>query len=116
MLMSLTNGPVTLSSTQPIGGQLIESLRGRRREPWSHLQAIKMNMDRVRYLYPCQFPLQRLLGEHRSIVEALAGGDPGAAEAGIRLHLRGVLEDLPLIAAAQPDYFETEPDASGSEN
>jgi GntR family transcriptional regulator, rspAB operon transcriptional repressor len=239
MLMSLTNGPVTLSPTQPIGGQLIESLRGRivrgelapgmrlseqdiadaynlSRQPvreafirlageglvevrpqrgtfvrkislqeveasrfvreaveveiarlaavsadprlvsdlrrivdeqarvcdrdalafmrlderfhrriaegagkagaWSHLQSIKMNMDRIRYLTIVEFPFRRLMGEHRSIAEALAAGDPGATEAAIRLHLRGVLEDLPLIAAAQPDFFEQETDASGSDN
>lgn len=82
---------------------------------WSHLQPIKMHMDRVRYLTIVEFPLGRLVGEHRSIVEALAGRDSDAAAAAIRSHLRGVLEDLPLIAATQPDYFQTTPDAFGSD-
>lgn len=83
---------------------------------WSHLEPIKMHMDRVRYLTALEFPLGRLVGEHRSIVEALAKRDPNAVEAAIRLHLRGVLQDLPLIAATQPDYFETTPEGSGSDN
>lgn len=80
---------------------------------WAHLQPIKRHMDRVRYLTAAKFPLGRLVGEHRSIVEAIAARDAGAAEAAIRRHLRGVLEDLPLIVAAQPDFFETGPGFPG---
>ena len=80
---------------------------------WFHLQPIKMHMDRVRYLTAVEFPLGRLIGEHRAIVEAIAARNPDAAEAAIRQHLRGVLEDLPLIAAAQPDFFETRPETCG---
>ncbi|MCP1168055.1 FCD domain-containing protein, partial [Limimaricola sp. ASW11-118] len=54
-------------------------------------------------------PLDRLVSQHRAIAAAVAAHDPDAAEAAIRTHLRGVLEDLPKIAAAQPDFFQ--PDA-----
>ena len=80
---------------------------------WTHLHVIKMHMDRVRYLTAAEFPVSRLVGEHREIVEALAARDPEEACAAVRRHLRGVLEDLPLIVAAQPDYFETGPARSG---
>lgn len=80
---------------------------------WEHLQPIKKHMDRVRYLTAAEFPVSRLIAEHRLIVDAIAARDPDAAEAAIRQHLRGVLKDLPLIAATQPDFFETQPDPSG---
>jgi GntR family transcriptional regulator, rspAB operon transcriptional repressor len=83
---------------------------------WLHLQPIKMHMDRVRYLTAREFPLRRLVAEHQAVVEAIAARDPDLAEAAIRRHLRGVLEDLPLIAAAQPDLFETKPVPPGSDD
>ncbi len=73
---------------------------------WEHLRPIKIAMDRVRYLTVASFPLGRLVAEHRQIVEAIAARDPDAAEAAIRRHLRGVLEDLPDIVAARPDHFD----------
>ena len=73
---------------------------------WAHLQPIKMHMDRVRHLTAAEFPRDRLVGQHRAIVAAVAARDPDAAEASMRAHLRGVLDDLPRIAAAQPDHFE----------
>ncbi|MGX9848569.1 GntR family transcriptional regulator [Limimaricola litoreus] len=76
---------------------------------WAHLQPIKMHMDRVRHLTAAELPLDRLVSQHRAIAAAVAAHDPDAAEAAIRTHLRGVLEDLPKIAAAQPDFFQ--PDA-----
>lgn len=80
---------------------------------WAHIQPIKMHMDRVRYLTAFEFPLDRLVAEHRAIVEAIAARNGEAAEAALRRHLRGVLEDLPLIVAAQPGFFETGPGFSG---
>jgi GntR family transcriptional regulator, rspAB operon transcriptional repressor len=80
---------------------------------WLHLQPIKMHMDRVRYLTAREFPLGRLTDEHAAIRDAIAARDPDAAEVQIRQHLRGVLQDLPLIALSQPDFFETRPDPSG---
>ena len=72
---------------------------------WAHLQPIKMHMDRVRHLTAAEFPLDRLVGQHRAIVEAVAARDAEAAEMAIRTHLRGVLDDLPKIAEAHPDFF-----------
>lgn len=80
---------------------------------WAHLQPVKMHMDRVRYLTAAEFPLGKLVGQHRSIVEAIAERNADAAEAAMRGHLRGVLDDLPLIVAAQSNFFETGPDFPG---
>ena len=69
---------------------------------WAHLQPIKMQMDRVRYLTAAEFPVGRLVAEHGSIVDAVAGHDPDAADDAVRRHLRGILEDLPLIVLDEP--------------
>lgn len=75
---------------------------------WSHIQPIKMHMDRVRHLTAEEFPLDHLIEQHRAVAEAVAAGDEAAAEASIRAHLRGVLNDLNAIAATLPNYFEAE--------
>ena len=74
---------------------------------WAHLQPIKMHMDRVRHLTAARYPHDRPIDQHRAIVRALAARDADAAEAALREHLRRVLDDLPAIVAAQPDFFET---------
>lgn len=76
---------------------------------WTHLQPIKMHMDRVRHLTAVEFPVDRLVGQHQAIVDAIAAKDPDAAEAAARTHLRGVLDDLPKVAEAHPDFFIAEP-------
>jgi GntR family transcriptional regulator, rspAB operon transcriptional repressor len=50
--------------------------------------------------------LGEMVAEHRSVVAAVAQGDPDAAEAALRHHLRMVLSSLPAIQAAHPHYFE----------
>ena len=42
------------------------------------------------------------------VLEALALGDPDAAEATLRHHLRMVLSALPAIREQHPEYFEDE--------
>ncbi|MCZ4262069.1 GntR family transcriptional regulator [Limimaricola sp. G21655-S1] len=76
---------------------------------WTHLQPIKMHMDRVRHLTAVEFPVDRLVGQHQAIVDAITAGDADAAEAAVRTHLRGVLDDLPKVAEAHPDFFIAEP-------
>lgn len=80
-----------------------------RSDAWDYLEPLKMHMDRVRYLTAAEFPVSRLVGEHRAIAEAVAARDPDAAEIAVRRHLKGVLDDLPLIVEAQPGFFETGP-------
>ena len=73
---------------------------------WDFLQPLKSQMDRVRHLSAQQFPRPVLVQQHLGIVEAIRSGDASAAEQAMRLHLRQILQDVPLIAAAHPALFE----------
>jgi len=72
---------------------------------WDHLQKLKSQLDRVRFLATQDFPVQVLITQHQKIADAIATGDPDQSEAALRAHLCQMLEDLPRINAAYPDYF-----------
>src|SRR5690606_40348754 len=74
---------------------------------WKVIEQVKGQMDRVRYLSALQFPKRDLVAQHTEIVKAIARGDPGAASAAMRVHLQKILTDLPAVAAARPDFFDT---------
>ena len=58
---------------------------------WRIIQQSKLELDRVRVMsLPMSEQIPRLIEQHRAVVEALAGHDPGLAEATLRLHLREV--------------------------
>jgi len=77
---------------------------------WTALEAIKAQMDRVRFLsFDGATPLPELIRQHRAIAIAIAAGNPDQAEAAMRAHLREILASLPRIAQAHPDYFEPAP-------
>lgn len=71
-----------------------------------HLEELKTQMNRVRHISARQFARDRLIAQHAAVVDAIRAHDPQAAEAGMRLHLRGILDDLPEIVRALPDFFE----------
>lgn len=73
---------------------------------WSVIRDIKLQMDRVRFLSMARFPMRKLIGQHRAIVDAIEAADRDAAEAAMRAHLREILQDLPVIGREHPDYFE----------
>lgn len=73
---------------------------------WRVVEGMKSQMDRVRQLSTVQFSLFRLISQHEAIVTAIAAGDPVAAEAAMRDHLRAILSDLPLIRRTLPDFFD----------
>jgi DNA-binding GntR family transcriptional regulator len=50
--------------------------------------------------------LSTMVGDHRSIADAIGGHDPDAAEVALREHLRAVLKEVPRIREQHPDYFE----------
>jgi DNA-binding GntR family transcriptional regulator len=76
---------------------------------WTMLEGIKAQMDRVRFLsFAGATPLGELIRQHTAVVDGIAAGDPDRAEAAMRTHLREILSSLPRIAAAYPDYFETD--------
>jgi GntR family transcriptional regulator, rspAB operon transcriptional repressor len=74
---------------------------------WSLSRRANGHLDRVRRLsLPEPGYLGEMVAEHRTVVAAVAAGDPDAAEATLRHHLRMVLSSLPAIQAAHPHYFE----------
>ncbi|GAB4520232.1 MAG: GntR family transcriptional regulator [Roseibium sp.] len=77
-----------------------------RAHAWHVIEALKAQLDRVRYLSLKQFPKAKLIEQHSAVIEAIRAGDPGQAEAAMRRHLNMIVDDLPVIAAEQPDHFE----------
>jgi DNA-binding GntR family transcriptional regulator len=75
---------------------------------WSVIRDVKIQMDRVRYLSVQRFPKLKLVDQHTAIVDALEARDADRAEAAMRLHLREILTDLPMVGAQNPDYFAAE--------
>jgi GntR family transcriptional regulator, rspAB operon transcriptional repressor len=80
---------------------------GGREIAWSLSRRANGHLARVRRLsLPEPGFLGEMVAEHRAVVAALADGDPDAAEAALRHHLRMVHSSLPRLRAAHPDYFE----------
>jgi DNA-binding GntR family transcriptional regulator len=73
---------------------------------WNVVEGLKSQMDRVRQLSTQRLQKERLIGQHRDIAAAIGRGDPAAAEAALRTHLREILEDLPVIRQSLPEYFD----------
>lgn len=73
---------------------------------WRQIEGLKSQMDRVRYLSLAQFPVGNLIGQHAALVERIEAGDVASAESAIRGHLREILNDLPKIVSAAPDFFD----------
>ncbi|MCQ0972123.1 GntR family transcriptional regulator [Paracoccus sp. TK19116] len=73
---------------------------------WQRVQGLKSQMDRVRFLSLERFDVFKLVVQHEAIVDGIAIGDPAAAESAMRLHLREILKDLPIIATENPDVFD----------
>lgn len=72
---------------------------------WTHLQQVKIHLDRARHLLTALIARDTIIDQHRAVADALASGEPDRAEAAIRLHLRRVLRDLPALLDLSPDYF-----------
>ena len=77
-----------------------------KRGAWRLIEGLKSQMDRVRYLSLGAFPVAKLIGQHTVIVDRIEQGDMPGANAAIRHHLREILDDLPQILDASPDFFD----------
>lgn len=72
---------------------------------WADLERLKAQMNRLRHLSMRVLDRGATIGQHQRVLDAVAQGDPGKAEAAMRIHLQQMLSELPQMAAARPDYF-----------
>ncbi|MFE1600544.1 GntR family transcriptional regulator [Methylobacterium sp. ID0610] len=78
---------------------------------WRLTQQVKIQVDRFRRLtLPQAGRFDRVLVEHRAVLDAIRAREPATAGAAMSAHLDGLLADLGGIAGLNPDYF----DMSGS--
>lgn len=71
------------------------------------LTRVKLHMDRFRHLMVAGVEdLPVVIGQHETIVEAIAAGDVTAAEDRMRHHLRRIFAYVGAARARFPDYFE----------
>lgn len=83
-----------------------------RAHAWRVIEKIKAQMDRIRYLsLDDATPLTLLIEQHTRIVDGIEAGDPTAASAAMRTHLREITVSLPAIAARFPEMFAPEGEA-----
>lgn len=75
-------------------------------QAWRYIQKLKSQMDRVRFLVAAAMPRETLIAQHRRIIEAVVARDADGAEQAMRMHLRQISLDLPMMIAAQPDFFQ----------
>lgn len=73
---------------------------------WDYLDAIKSQMDRVRFISYEEFPLATLIDQHEQVVDAIEQGDGSFAETAMRTHLQEILNSLPKIQSLYPEYFD----------
>jgi len=78
-----------------------------RAHAWRVIENIKAQMDRIRYLsLDDATPTPLIIEQHTRMVDGIEAGDPTAAAAATRSHLREIMISLPDIAARFPDLFE----------
>ena len=73
---------------------------------WMVIESLKSQMDRVRRMSTQHFSMRGIIDHHAAIAAAIARGSVADAEAAMRLHLREILRDLPVIRQARPDLFD----------
>ena len=79
-----------------------------RAHAWRVIEGIKAQMDRIRYLsLDDATPIPLIIEQHTRMVDGIEAGDPTAAAAATRSHLREIIVSLPNIAARFPDVFES---------
>src|SRR4051794_27839491 len=76
---------------------------------WTVVARANGHLNRVRRLSLAEPSyIAEMIQEHKAVVDAVGRGEPDAAEAALRHHLRMVLSDLPNIRTTHPEYFEDE--------
>lgn len=73
---------------------------------WRLVKQVKVQIDRTRRLtLPVPGRMTQVVAEHRAIRDAIAAGDPQAAQAAMTRHLGVVLPDLKNLSLEYPTYF-----------
>lgn len=72
---------------------------------WRDLERLKSNMNRLRYMSMRVFDRVFTIGQHQAIFDAIRRNAPDLAERAMRVHLRQMLKELPVIAEAHPKFF-----------
>lgn len=73
---------------------------------WRVLKQVKVQIDRARQLtLPAPGRMNRVIGEHLVIRDAIARHDVASACAAMREHLSKVILDLDLLRRQNPDFF-----------
>jgi DNA-binding GntR family transcriptional regulator len=78
-----------------------------RASAWGIVEDVKAQMDRVRFLNMKEaIPMRTVIAQHGAIADAVRIGDPDAAEAAMRAHLKEIVRSLPAVAARYPEIFD----------
>jgi DNA-binding GntR family transcriptional regulator len=73
---------------------------------WAAVNSAKAHLDRARRLSLLDTrPISTLIQQHTAVVDALEANNPADADSSLRLHLRGVFEDVQRIQQATPQLF-----------
>jgi DNA-binding GntR family transcriptional regulator len=73
---------------------------------WTAVNSAKAHLDRARRLSLIDTrPVSTLIEQHTAVVDALANNDRPAADSSLRIHLRGVFDDVKRIQATTPELF-----------
>ena len=73
---------------------------------WRVLKQVKVQIDRARQLtLPAPGRMNKVIGEHMVIRDAIARHDVASAGAAMREHLSKVILDLDLLRRQNPDFF-----------
>jgi DNA-binding GntR family transcriptional regulator len=73
---------------------------------WTAVNSAKAHLDRARRLSLIDTrPIATLIEQHTAVVDALQADNLDDADSFLRLHLRGVFEDVKRIQASTPELF-----------
>jgi GntR family transcriptional regulator, rspAB operon transcriptional repressor len=73
---------------------------------WTAVNSAKAHLDRARRLSLIDTrPVSTLIEQHTAVVDALANNDRPGADSSLRIHLRGVFDDVKRIQATTPELF-----------
>jgi DNA-binding GntR family transcriptional regulator len=73
---------------------------------WAAVNSAKAHLDRARRLSLIETrPIATLIEQHTAVVDALQANNLNDADSSLRLHLRGIFEDVKRIQASTPGLF-----------